>query len=132
MKIVNTRYSKKSEGHYSPGVIHNGTLYISGQLSIDPATNKNPSGDIVEETWQALNNLELVLKSAGITKNEVIQCRVYTPDVKYWDEINKVYSKFFGEHKPSRVVVPSNCLHSGCLVEIEAIAVCEVNEDENK
>lgn len=125
MKKINTKYSTRDGGHYSPGVIHNGLLYVSGQLSVNPETSEKPSGDIEEETKQALANLKHVLEAAGVSKDEVIQCRLYTPDVGYWPEINKVYADFFGEHKPSRVVVPSNELHGGCLVEIEAVAVCE-------
>ena len=55
---------------------------------------------------------------------DVLQCRVYLPDVAYWGEFNQVYSEFFGAHKPARVVVPTNHLYGGCLVEIEAVAAC--------
>jgi len=125
MKKINTEYSTRDGGHYSPGVVYNGLLYVSGQLSINPATSMRPEGGIVEETWQALRNLDLVLKTAGTNKESVIQCKVYTPDVENWPEINKVYSEFFADHKPARIVVPSNNLFGGCLVEIEAIAICE-------
>lgn len=57
----------------------------------------------------------------------MVQCRVYIPDVAYWGKVNKVYSDFFGDHKPARVVVPSRDLHGGALVEIEAIAELEDN-----
>ena len=66
-----------------------------------------------------------VLKAAGVTKDNVVQCRIYISDVSYWDAINEVYGKFFGEHKPARVVVPVPALHFGCLVEIEAVAEME-------
>lgn len=124
MKKITTQFTSKDGGHYSPGVVHNGLLYISGQLSVNPETGKC-AGEIVEEAWQAMKNLELILDAAGSTKDDVIQCRLYTPDVAYWPEINKVYAAYFGEHKPSRVVVPSNTLHGGCLVEIEAITICK-------
>ena len=74
---------------------------------------------------QALKNLDLVLMEAGITKNEVIQCRVYIPDVAYWGDLNEAYAEYFGDHKPARVVVPSNNLYGGCRVEIEAVAACK-------
>ncbi len=122
MEFINTPYSVKDGGHYTPAIAHAGTLYISGQLSIDPATKQVPPGGVPAETQQALENLYTVLKQAGLDKEDVIMCRVYTPDVGYWGEINEVYSAFFGTHKPARVVVPSNRLYDGCLVEIEAIA----------
>lgn len=122
MKIITTKYSVRTEGHYSPGVIHGGILYISGQLSVDPETGRPPEGGVKEEARQALKNIDLVLTTAGLTRNDVLQCRVYIPDVAYWGELNEAYAEYFGEHKPARVVVPSGPLHSGCLVEIEAIA----------
>lgn len=121
IKKIETKYSVRDGGHYTPGIIYNGILYISGQLSINPETGKIPEGGIKEEAKQALKNLEMVINEAGTTKNNVIQCRVYLPDVAYWKDFNEVYSIFFGEHKPARVVVPSNNLYNGCLVEIEAI-----------
>lgn len=122
MKKINTEYSVRDGGHYTPGVISNGTLYISGQLSINPETGKIPEGGVKEETKQALKNLNTVLTEAGIDKNQVVMCRIYTPDVSNWGGINEIYSEFFGDHKPARVVVPSNNLYAGCLVEIEAVA----------
>lgn len=125
IKAIETEYSVKDGGHYSPGIAYNGVLYISGQLSINPETGDIPEGGIKEETKQVLENLETVLKAANLSKENVIQCRVYIPDVDYWERVNEVYSEFFGSHKPARVVVPSNNLFRGCLVEIEAIASYE-------
>lgn len=124
IREIETKYSVKDGGHYTPGMIHNGTLYISGQLSIDPETGKVPAGGIKEEARQALKNLDTVLKTAGVEKEKVLQCRVYIPDVAYWSELNEVYAEYFGNHKPARIVVPSNRLYNGCLVEIEAVAAC--------
>ena len=67
-------------------------------------------------------NLELVLKAAGLEKKDVAMCRIYIPNVKYWEDLNEAYAEFFGTHRPARVVVPSNNLHHGCLVEVEAVA----------
>lgn len=130
MKKIETIYSARDGGHYSPAVEYQNTIYVSGQLSMDPETGKIPEGGISAEAYQALENLNTVLKAAGVTKEHVIQCRVYLPDVKYWGEFNKVYSEFFGNHKPARVVVPSNNLYGGCLVEIEAVAAAKLNGEE--
>ncbi len=125
MKPIETEASKKRKAHYVPGMLHNGLLYISGQLSLDPATGKPREGGVAAQTLQALENVDAVLKEAGINRTHLIQCRVYTPDVSDWDEIDRVYAKFLGEHKPARVVVPCGALHYGCLVEIEAVAAIE-------
>ena len=66
--------------------------------------------------------LDVDVELAGVPKENVIQCRVYTPDVAYWDDINVEYVKYFGDHRPARVVVPTGPLHFGSLVEIEALA----------
>jgi len=129
LKKIETVYSVRDGGHYSPAIEHEGVIYISGQLSINPETGKVPEGGISAEAWQALENLNTVLKAAGVTKEDVLHCRVYLPDVKYWAELNEAYSKFFGSHKPARVVVPSNNLYGGCLVEIEAVAAAKSKKE---
>jgi len=101
---------------------HGGILYVSGQLSIDPATGLVPEGGIRPQTRQALANVDAVLREANLTRNDVIMCRVYVPDVALWDEVNAEYAAFFGDHRPARVVVPTTALHHNCLVEIEATA----------
>ena len=125
MKFVVPQYKGENKGHYSPGIVSNGLLFISGQLSIDPDTRQVAQGGIEEHTRLALNNLDRVLKEAGVERSSVVQCRVYVSDIDDWDKVNVIYSEFFGEHKPARIVVPVSKLHFGCLIEIEAIAEVE-------
>ena len=120
MKIIAGNASKG--GHYSPGVVSRGMLYVSGQLPMDHSTGALVPGGVAEHTEAALQNMERVLNAAGVTKESVVMCRVYVPDVKLWDEVNRVYAEFFGDHRPARVVVPTTELHHGALVEIEAMA----------
>ncbi len=120
MKQIEGNTSKG--GHYSPGVISRGMLYVSGQLPIDPGTGKIAEGGAAEQTRTALGNMERILLDAGAQKENVVLCRVYIPDVSLWDEVNAVYAEFFGEHRPARVMVPTTALHHGALVEIEAVA----------
>ena len=77
MEFIETKFSRKNPGHYTPGVISNGMLFISGQLSIIPETGEVCPGGIVAEAKQALANMEAVLLAAGLTKEDVIMCRVY-------------------------------------------------------
>ena len=114
--------AKNKKGHYSPGVIMNGLLYISGQLPIIPETGMMAEGDIRVQTKQALANLDAVLMSAGAGRENVGLCRLYVADISLWDTVNDVYAEFFGMHKPARVVVPTRELHYGALIEIEAVA----------
>ena len=122
MKKITPKYNGENKGHYTPGIISNGMLYISGQLSLDTDSKKVPEGGIEAHTRLALANVERVLEAAGLSRNDVVQCRVYVPDIDQWEIVDQVYREFFGEHKPARIVVPAGKLHYGCLIEIEAIA----------
>lgn len=114
---------KEGSGHYVPGIMQGETLYISGQLPTDPQTGQNVSEDITEQTHAALKNVERVLEAAGMSLTDVVQCRVYIPDVAFWEAVNKEYARFFGSHKPARAIVPTRNLFNGAKIEIEAIAV---------
>ena len=124
MKSVILKNSNK-KGHYSPGMISHGMLYISGQLPFDYEKGKMVEGDITIQANKALSNVEEVLSIAGLTKNNVVQCRVYISDINDWDTVNDVFADFFGSHKPSRAIVPTRELHNNALIEIEAIAEME-------
>lgn len=126
MKIIIPKDSPKAGGHYSPGVISNGMLYISGQLPVDPETGNTITGDVSAHALRALQNMELILIAAGLSKENVVLCRVYISDVALWASVNSVYASFFGDHRPARVVVPSRSLHGGALVEVEAMAELEI------
>lgn len=119
MKFVN---SENANGHYTPAIISNGHIFISGQLSIDPLTKEVPGDDIKAHMKLALENFKRVLKSANADIEDVVMVRIYIPDIKYWSEVDEVYKEFFGSHKPARVVVPTRELHYGAKVEIEAVA----------
>ena len=125
MKFIHTPYSKQQAGHYTPGVISQGVLHISGQLPRNPATGEIPAG-IQAQSQQVFANLDLVLSCAGVCKNDVVSCRIYVSDIQLWDEINLEYAAFFGSHKPARAVIPVSTLHYGCLLEMEALAEVDV------
>lgn len=109
------------KGHYSPVVEHNGILYLSGQIPVDPLTGTIPH-TIEEQTSLVLRKIELLLIESGSSLNQVLQMRIYLTDIELWDQVNKVYSEFFSGHKPARCIVPAGRLHYGCLIEAEATA----------
>ena len=127
MKEVFIETKLQNKGHYVPGMISGRTLYISGQLPVHHETGLPMAETIEQQTKDALHNLELVLNAAGCTKEDVVLCRVYIPDVCHWDAVNEVYGAFFGSHKPARVIVPTRELHNGAMVEIEAVAELHEN-----
>ncbi len=110
-----------AKGHYSTCIEHNGLLYISGQLPRDFQTDKMPEG-IEAQTELTLKNIEKILEAAGSNLNQLLQVRIYIPDVAFWPQVNAVYASILKDHKPARCVVPSRELHGGALVEIEGIA----------
>ncbi|WP_043932523.1 RidA family protein [Bacillus sp. EB01] len=112
----------KSNGHYALATIHNDIVYVSGQFAIDPITQQKKFGTIEEETLQALKNIEFILNEAGSQKNQILRMTLYIPDIQLWDRVDRVYKEFFENHKPARSVVPTNELHFGFKIEIEAIA----------
>lgn len=121
MKIIDTPNMPRSNGHYSHCVEHNGILYIAGQLPFAPNT-KDMAVGIEAQAHQVLSNLKLILTEAGSSLNQVMQVRIYIPNVELWGAVNEVYAQYFVDHKPARCVVPSRELHYGALIELEATA----------
>ena len=109
-------------GHYTPGIVSRGMLYVAGQPSIDPATGKPAEGGAAAETLCALNRMLSVVEAAGLTKENVVLVHIFMTDGSMWGEVNRVYKEFFGEHKPARVAVPCPPMHNSACVEIDCIA----------
>ncbi len=122
MEIIESPQMPPAGGHYSTCIEHNGVLYVSGQLPRNPVDRTIPEG-ISAQTHLVLSNLKLILHEAGSDLNNVLQMRIYIPDVNMWDEVNRIYAEYFSEHKPARCVVPTRELHHGCLVEMECVSV---------
>lgn len=125
MREISTPNAPEPAGHYSQAIVHNNLVYVSGQLPVDPETGEKKIGSIEEQTEQVLKNLAGILKAAGCGTDQVIKTTVYISDMELWGRVNAVYSRFFGEHRPARAVVPTRNLHFGFQVEIEAIATTE-------
>jgi 2-iminobutanoate/2-iminopropanoate deaminase len=125
VKSVLTPNAPKPAGHYSQAIVHNRLTYVSGQLPIDPQTGEKRIGSIEEQTEQALRNLAEILTASGSSLASVIKTTIYISDIRLWDRVDAVYTRFFGEHRPARAIVPTRELHFGFQVEIEAIAALE-------
>lgn len=122
IRRIETTNAPTPAGHYSQAVVHNGVVYVAGQLAIDPATGERKLGSIEEQTERTLRNVEAILVAAGSDLAHVLKMTVYVADISLWDGVNAVYKRILGEHRPARAVVPTRDLHHGFLVEIEAIA----------
>lgn len=124
MKFIQTNNALHANGHYSQAIIHQGFVFISGILPFHRETGRFVEGGIKIQMKTVLDNLDSILYAAGTDKNHVLRAIVYIPDIELWSEVDNIYREYFGEHRPTRCVVPTNKLHFGSNVEIEVIA-CE-------
>ncbi len=122
MKVIFTENAPRPTGHYSQAIVHGDTVYVCGQLPIEPKSGEKKTGPIEEQTEQVLKNMSEILQAAGSDVNHVLRVTVYVADMSLWERLNAVYARFFGEHRPARTVVPAPNLHFGFQVEIDAIA----------
>jgi len=122
-KIIKTGDAPAAIGPYSQAVEINGTLYISGQLGIDPSTGKMVEGGIKEQTNQVLKNIEAILRAAGYSLVEVVKSTCLLSDMNNFKDMNEVYAKYYFENQPARAAFAVKDLPLGALIEIETIAV---------
>ncbi|MBK6749491.1 MAG: RidA family protein [Pyrinomonadaceae bacterium] len=121
MKTIQPENQPQPKGHYSPGIEHNGLIYVSGQLPMSLDTREPFTGAIEEQTELALRNVEAVLHAAGSDLDHVLQMTIYVSDMELWGAVNTAYARVMGDHRPARAIVPVRELHFGTQIEIQAI-----------
>jgi 2-iminobutanoate/2-iminopropanoate deaminase len=113
----------KPIGPYSPGMGFEHLVFVSGQGATDPATGKLAGTDVKTQTEQSLTNLRTILRAAGSDLPYVLRCGVFLLDMKEFEEMNGVYSRMFGDHRPARTTIQAAGLPGvGLRVEIDCIA----------
>ena len=123
-KIINTENAPAPIGPYNQAVLSGNTLYISGQIPIDPKTGELIEGDIAKETEQCMKNLKAILTEAGMTFEHVVKSSIFISDMNQFAKINTVYAKYFNaETAPARETVEVANLPKFVNVEISMIAV---------
>ena len=122
MKVIQPSGQPTPKGHYSPGLEHNGLIYVSGQLPMDLKTREPFAGPIEEQTELALRNVEAVLQAAGSDLDHVVQMTIYVSEMELWGRVNETYARVMGDHRPARAIVPVKDLHFGTQIEIQAVA----------
>lgn len=122
-KIISSSAAPAAIGPYSQAVEANGTLYISGQIPIDPKTGKLVDGGIAEQTRQVLTNIGFILKEAGYDYSHVVKSTCLLANMDNFKEMNDVYAQFYKENPPARAAYGVVKLPLGALIEIETIAV---------
>jgi 2-iminobutanoate/2-iminopropanoate deaminase len=122
-RIINTKNAPAPIGPYNQAIVVNNTVYISGQICIDPATGNLKNKDIQDETHQAMQNLKSILHEAGMNFSNVVKTTIFITDMNRFSDINEVYGKYFDGDFPARETVQVSALPRFVNVEISMIAV---------
>ncbi len=122
-RIISTPNAPAAIGPYSQAIEANGTLYISGQVPLNPATAKVVDGGIAEQTEQVMKNISAILEAAGYSFADVVKSTCLLSDMTNFKAMNEVYGKYYAENPPARAAFAVKDLPLGVLVEIETLAV---------
>ena len=122
-KIINTKQAPAPIGPYNQAIFAGDTLYISGQICIDPATGNLKNKDLQEETHQVMQNLKAILQEAGLSFNHVVTTTIFLSDMHRFGEVNEIYGKYFEGDFPARETVQVAALPKFVNVEISMIAI---------
>ena len=122
-KVIQTDAAPGAIGPYSQALLVGNTLYISGQLGIDPATGKLVEGGTAAQARQALENVMAILMKANMSMRDVVQAQVFLADIADFAAVNEVYKVYFQEPYPARAAIQAGALPAGGAVEILVTAV---------
>jgi 2-iminobutanoate/2-iminopropanoate deaminase len=121
--VIHSEKAPKAIGPYSQAIRSGNTVYLSGQIPLDPATGELVPGDVSAQTQQVMNNLEAVLAAAGCTFANVVRCGIFLTDLSDFGKVNEIYGRYFPANPPARATVQVAALPRGAKVEIDCIAV---------
>ena len=122
MRSIATTAAPTARGHYSQAIVHEGLVFVAGQLPIDPRNPERRAEGFEAQARQVLANVAAILEAAGSGTDRILKATVYIAAIEHWPEFNRVYGEILGEHRPARTVVPVPELHYGYLVEVDVIA----------
>ena len=120
--VINTPDAPEPIGPYNQAILTGNTLYISGQVCIDPATGRLKNKDLQEETHQVMHNLKSILQKAGLNFSNVVKTTIFLTDMHRFSEVNEIYGKYFTDVFPARETVQVSALPKFVNVEISMIA----------
>ncbi|MFT7034270.1 MAG: 2-iminobutanoate/2-iminopropanoate deaminase [Cyclobacteriaceae bacterium] len=121
-QIINSQNAPAPIGPYSQATLAGNTLYISGQIPIDPSTGNIISGTIEEETHMVMKNLQAILKEVGVNFSNIVKCSIFVKDMNDFAKINETYGTYFTSNPPARETVEVSRLPKDARVEISCIA----------
>lgn len=120
--IISTSNAPSPIGPYSQAVKAGQTLYISGQIALDPVTNQLELSDIASETTMVMNNIGAILEAADLSFSHVVKCSIFVRNMDHFAAVNEIYGQFFTENPPARETVEVSRLPKNVNVEISCIA----------
>ena len=120
-KTVSTTNAPAAIGPYSQATIHNGVIYVSGQLPICPETGELSTGDVAEQTTLVMKNLAAIIEAAGSNMDNLLKATILLTDMGHFAQVNEAYVKFFTGAPPARICYQVCALPKGASVEIDAI-----------
>ncbi|HLR33435.1 MAG TPA: RidA family protein [Fodinibius sp.] len=121
-KIIHTSDAPDAIGPYSQAVVHNGVVYCSGQIGLDPESMEFAGADVASQAKQVMENLKAVLEEAGSGFDQVIKCGIYLDDMDNFATVNEIYAGYFDKEPPARETVAVKTLPKNCKVEIGCTA----------
>ncbi len=121
--IINTPDAPAPIGPYNQAILAGNTLYISGQICIDPVSGQLKNRDLQEETHQVMHNLKAILQKAGFSFNNAVKTTIFLTDMNRFSEVNEIYGKYFDDVFPARETVQVSGLPKLVNVELSMIAV---------
>ncbi len=121
-KVIATDQAPKAIGPYSQAILVDGTLYLAGQIALDPSSGKLVEGGIEVQTRRVMQNLNAVLDAAGYQFDDVVQTQVFLSNLNHYKAMNSVYATYFEERPPARAVVEAARIPRDALVEIMMVA----------
>lgn len=122
-KVIYTTEAPSPIGPYSQAILKGDTLYASGQIAINPATNELVMDTLTNETHQVMKNMAAVLKAADMTFDSIVKCSIFLSDMNNFGTVNEIYGSYFSENFPARETVEVSCLPKKVNVEISFIAI---------
>ncbi len=125
MKVIHTNQAPGAIGTYSQAIEVGNTVYLSGQIPLNPDTMMICSADIVEQIHQVFKNITAVVHAASAELSQIVKLTVYLTDLTHFPQVNEVMAQYFAEPYPARVALGVSALPKGSLVEIDAILVKE-------
>ncbi|MGL4366672.1 MAG: RidA family protein [Brevinemataceae bacterium] len=121
-KSIHSSNAPKAIGPYSQAIEANGTIYISGQIPVNPSTGEIPQ-DIKSQTTQSMENIKAILTECGLDCSHIVRCGIFLKSMNDFSVVNEVYSTYFSEPFPARATVEVSRLPKDVLVEIDVIAI---------